>query len=117
MGEQLPQPETLDTIQLDGRSLSQWHAYLTTDETGADAGHLTVPCSRYGRTSDECAYWAIALEIIYVEANGEDHHTTAALDYLMELVVNDHDDPAELVRDYGYCLPGALVEVLELPDE
>jgi hypothetical protein len=42
MGEQLPQPETLDTIQLDGRSLSQWHAYLTTDETGADAAVTPV---------------------------------------------------------------------------
>jgi hypothetical protein len=59
-----------------------------------------VPCSRYGRNSEECAPVAVALCEIIAEANYEDI-TRDALDHAMGLVVNDHDDPMELIRSHG----------------
>jgi hypothetical protein len=72
---------------------SQAIAYLTKD--GANLG---VPCSRYGRTSAECAPVAYKVATIYRDLNGE-AITVELLDYLMGLVVNDHDDIEEIIID------------------
>lgn len=65
-----------------------------------DAGHLLVPCSRYGRTSAECAPVAWRLAYLVARECGEPI-TTDDLDYAMGLVVNDHDDVAYIVREHG----------------
>jgi hypothetical protein len=77
-------------------------AYLTTDRaTGADTGHLSVPCSRYGRNGADCA--PVAWRVAYLVARETNEEiTTEALDYAMGLVVNDHDDVTYLVRNYGH---------------
>lgn len=76
-------------------------AYLTTDQaTGEPTGHLVVPCSRYGRTAQECA--PVAWRVAYLVARETGEPVTAAdLDYAMGLVVNDADDVIYLVRQYG----------------
>lgn len=75
--------------------------YLTTDaETGEDTGHLSVPCSRYGRNSADCAPVAWRLAYLTARESGEEV-TLDGLDHAMGLVVNDHDDVAYMVREYG----------------
>ena len=77
-------------------------AWLTTDpETGEDTGHLGAPCSRYGRNGRECAPVAWRLAYLLARETGE---TVSAygLDYAMGLVVNNHDDVAYMIRQYGH---------------
>jgi hypothetical protein len=77
-------------------------AYLTTDpDTGEDTGHLSVPASRYGRNSADCAPVAWRVAYLLARETGEGI-TTESLDYAMSLVVNDHDDVAWLVNSYGH---------------
>jgi hypothetical protein len=76
--------------------------YLTHDqETGEDTGYLSVPCSRWGRNSAQCAPVAWDLHLIYCEANGEPDDERVLLDFLMGLVVNDHDDVGTLLWEHG----------------
>ncbi len=65
-----------------------------------DAGHLRC-FSRYGRTSRECAPVAWRLAYITAREIGDDI-TPENLDYAMSLVVNDHDDVAYMIREYGH---------------
>ena len=77
-----------------------------------------VPCSRYGRNSEDCAPVAFALAEIVADANG-DEITEDALDYAMGLVVNDHDDVLSLISEHGTEEHRALVADLlddEAPD-
>lgn len=70
-------------------------AYLT-----LDGPHLACPCSRYGRTSEDCAPVAWRLAYLLARERGE-RLTFDELDYAMGLVVNDHDDVAYIIRTYG----------------
>jgi|GEM_PF-6299519 len=80
---------------------SEGIAYLTTDpETGEDTGHLRTPCSRYGWNGADCA--PVAWRYAYLVAREiGDQVTTDHLDHAMELVVNNHDDVAHIIRNYG----------------
>jgi hypothetical protein len=69
-------------------------AFLTQD------GNLAVPCSRYGRDSEDCAPVAWRVAYLVARETGE-AITEESLDYAMSLVVNDHDDVAYMVRTYG----------------
>lgn len=110
--------ETLDTWRLGERSLAEWHSYLCTDhESGEPTGHLIVPASRYGRFTNEVAWFPIAAVIIYEHANGPDEDVAGSLDALMEMAVNDHPDLEQLLKDYAYALPECLREHVELEDE
>lgn len=75
-------------------------AYLTNN--GED-GHLRVPCSRYGRSTAECAPVAWRLAYLLARETGE-AITVESLDYAMGLVVNDHDDVAYIIRNYGHII-------------
>lgn len=66
-----------------------------------DSGWLHVPCSRYGSTSRECAPVAWRVAYLLAKECGEEI-TEESLDYVMGLVVNDHDDPAYIVNQYGH---------------
>lgn len=63
-------------------------------------GNLAVPCSRYGRNTLECSpvAWRLAY-LIARESNGVLHRED--LDHAMSLVVNDSDEVAYIVRNYG----------------
>lgn len=107
--------DTLDNVELNGRSLKHWYGVLTTDlDTGEPQRHLATPCSRYGRTSGSCAWWAIAMELIFMECNGPGGDTAEALDQWMSAVVNDHDDVATVVAEHVWRLPACLVEMLDV---
>lgn len=118
--EHEPQPpnDPLDTELLHGQSLRTWHRVLTHDANGEPTGHLTAPTSRYGRNGDECAYWALACEMVYLEVNGEnrDEDPRIALDFYMGLVVNDHQDVLDVILNYWYAVPEALREYLDYED-
>jgi len=90
---------------------------MTIDEAiaflSADGGR--VPCSRYGFDSASCAPWAVACHLIYIDCNGAPDDDYASLDYYMGLVVNDHDDIADLIREHGHALVGT--ELAYLVDE
>lgn len=78
-------------------------AYLT-----ADNGR--VPCSRYGYDSESCAPVAWRVAELIADANGEPI-TADDLDFVMDLVVNDHDDPEYILREYSGTLEDlALLE-------
>lgn len=73
---------------------AELYAYLV-----ADGESLRVPCSRYGATSAECA--PVALSAMYALRHeiGREDDTFATLDWLMGLVVNDHDDIEHLLAE------------------
>jgi hypothetical protein len=106
MSESFPEQETLSTIELHGRSLQHWIDWLSRDPG-------QVPCSRYGRYSDECAPYAVAAEWAFVSNCGDDHEGQIALDWLMGLTVNDHDDIAYMIREHGQHIPQALRDCLD----
>lgn len=70
-------------------------AYLMSD------GDLRVPCSRYGRWTSDCAPVAWRVAYLVARETGEPI-TRAHLDHAMGMVVNDHDDVAYMVREYGH---------------
>jgi hypothetical protein len=112
-----PQP-TLETFELHGRSLQAWQHWLCTDQsTGEPMGNDRVSASRYGSTGADCAWWAIAAEIVYVAASGADDDPEVSLDHLMRLAVNNHDDITSLVYDNWYALPDCLKEMLGSRDD
>lgn len=116
MSEHLPHNPEQEPHLISGRTVEDWAKFLTTHD-GEPAGHLAAPGSRYGRTADECAPWAIALLAIY-EANGtEPEEAEAVIDGAMSAVVNDHEEVAELIREYKYLLPPELAEELEIGDD
>ena len=58
-----------------------------------------VPCSRYGRTSQECAVVAALVDAI-IEADTHSARSAASATEIMGHVVNDSDDPAvTIVKD------------------
>ena len=61
-----------------------------------EEGNLRVPCSRYGNDSESCAAVAYDATVAYLDATGE-AMTNSLLDYIMGLVVNNHDDIAHLL--------------------
>jgi hypothetical protein len=63
-----------------------------------------TPGSRYGRDATDCAPWAVACHLIYVDANGEEGEVSDSLDYYMGLAVNDSDGVEELVREHYHVL-------------
>ena len=71
-------------------------AHLTRD--GADS-HLAC-FSRYGSRTDECAPVAWRVAFLVARETGEPV-TTEDLDHAMGLVVNDHEDVAYMIRQYG----------------
>ncbi len=62
-------------------------------------GNLRVPCSRYGRDTAECAKVAYAADVICSAETTGGPVTESSLDYMMGLVVNDHDDVEYLIRE------------------
>lgn len=71
-------------------------AHLTNN--GEDS-HLAC-FSRYGHRTDECAPVAWRVAFILARETGEPI-TADALDYAMGLVVNDREDVAYMIREYG----------------
>lgn len=87
-----PEPSA---VWLTPEYLAAWE-FLT-----AEGPELAVPCSRYGRTSAECAPIAYAAAVIVAAESAGEAPTNDELDYMMGLVVNDHPDPSYLIRAYG----------------
>ena len=63
-------------------------------------GDLRVPCSRYGSSTFDCSPVAYRAAVILARETGEPL-TLDSLDYVMGLVVNDHDDVEYLLENYG----------------
>lgn len=117
---QLKDPDPLATYELHYRTLRGWHLWLTMDpDTERFTGEDLVPCSRYGRTGNDCAYWAIACECIYVDANGrnDDDDPREAMDFYMSLAVNDSDEVLDLVRENWHAVPDVLKPYLEYDED
>jgi hypothetical protein len=85
---------------------------LTHDEDGNPTDHLLVPCSRYGRSGDQCAWWAIALGFVYQYGCGDPDDPGAAMDGYMGLCVNGQDGVAELLREFLYAVPPGVIAQL-----
>lgn len=87
-----------DAVELEERAPKRAEGleYLT-----ADGPHLAVPCSRYGRDSEDCA--PVAWRVAYLVAREQGEPITFDdLDWAMGLVVNDHDDVKYMVNAYGH---------------
>ncbi len=83
------------------------HAYLI-----KDGANLRVPCSRYGRNTEDCSWWAIACQQIFDNCNGQDDDTKEGLDYYMGLAVNDSDTMAEFVYENRYAVTRTVLRHL-----
>lgn len=115
MSELQPTSETIDTYLIGTRTMAEWHAWLTHDQrTGRDSSDDAVPCSRYGTTAAQTAWWAIALGAVYQHGNGPADDDEAAMDWYQELAVNDADDVLTLVKDFEYVLPADLKQRIDL---
>lgn len=98
--------------QVEGRTLTMWHRFLTTRD-GEPTGHLETPGSRYGSTSNECAWWAVAALNAFDEYVDELEADLVAED-LMGLAVNNHESIAELVGESEHLLPQWLKDELDI---
>lgn len=89
--------EDFDPFSVDGyEAMVNW---LSRD------GDLRTPCSRYGYSTSGCVDWAIAVLYIYIDANGSpDAPISDFLEHAIGLVVNDHDDPLNLVIDHSHVI-------------
>lgn len=65
-----------------------------------EADWLFVPCSRYGGSTGQCALVAWRVAYLVSRETGE-AITLDHLDHAMFMVVNNHDDVAYMVRQYG----------------
>lgn len=77
-----------------------------------DDGNMRVPCSRYGHDTISCIPITFAVVTIMAQETGEPV-TTEGIDHIMGLVVNDHEDPDYIIRNYGreYGFnPGTLLD-------
>lgn len=102
-------PTELDTYEIGGRSLRQWFDWLTTDrDTGQYAGYLDVPCSRFGTTAADCAWWTLAFQCAYVEASGELDDPEASMHEAMGWCVNDSTEVAGLIAEYWSAIPQSI---------
>jgi hypothetical protein len=113
-----PRRSALETYIVDGRSLAEWHTYLTTDkETGNTTRYDLTPGSRYGDTADECAWWAIAAHSAFTYFLGstgrEPDPPEESVEICMYLAVNDDRTLGNLVWEYRGVLPPELVDMLD----
>lgn len=90
----------METIELYTDERDAGLDYLTHDADHHYTGDLLAPCSRYGRTGQECAAFAWAAATIIAQETGE-MITGELLDQCMSLAVNDHDDIQNLIFDHG----------------
>ena len=79
----------------DGTRLQRKDAIAKLSE---DGGY--VPCSRYGRNSEDCAWYAWEAFKVFARENGDDSWET--LDHMMSLAVNDSDEIAYLINRYNH---------------
>lgn len=70
--------------------------------------HLRVPCSRYGSTTDEVAWYAVCAEYAYNHVLGYDSDPAVGLEFMMGLAVNDSPEIATVIHDTYPDLPHAL---------
>lgn len=108
-------PAGVDECQLDGRSLREWHEWLTETRLAAQALHPSARRRRHRPAPEESAWLAIALELIYLEAYGTDPNVEGGLKHYLELVHHGSPYIEGLVQDYGYCLPGSLKPLIGWP--
>jgi hypothetical protein len=102
----------LDTYRICGRSLNEWHTWLT---TYPGTGWQRTPGSRCGRDTNSAAWWAIAAHTAYAYATGQGWgpaETEDSMKYMMGLAVNDDASVVELVREMKHILPTELVFIL-----
>ena len=85
--------ETLTYVDSDGDEQSV-REYIERDTGDA-------PGSRYGTRADQWAPVALAAVAVFQHETGE-ADTTDSIDGIVSLVVNDSDDIATLLRDYGH---------------
>jgi hypothetical protein len=111
-GERAPEPESLDNYLLAGKSLHQWRGWLTVNHTtGANESHKRTPGSRYGRTSDECAWYVLAATVAYTESADYPNSFSAVeitMDTCQSLAVNDSPEVAEMIVDSWHVIPECL---------
>ena len=101
-------------IEMAGQYARDWEAHTGSPETvtvpitkRAEGiayllmnGNLAVPCSRYGRDTASCALVAWRLHHLLCRETGA-QYSIPQLDHNMGLVVNDHDDVAYIIKNYG----------------
>jgi hypothetical protein len=69
-----------------------------------NAGHLTAPGSRYGRTAADIAPY------VYRVARAKRNTSESMLDHLMRMAVNDSETPQRWLRQYAQALSGADID-------
>jgi hypothetical protein len=108
--------EELDDLELDGRTLREWHDWLTRSVSGARSQHPSSSRRRSrSRPLEQRAWLAIALELIYVDAYGADDNVPGALRHYLDFAEHSWGEAEVLVSDYAHRLPVSLKSVLQGP--
>jgi hypothetical protein len=103
------EPRPSEAHLLHGHPIEYWYTWLTTNTaTGESHAHLATPVSRYGKTTGDVAWWAVAAEYAYTTVCGDESDGEAGLHYMMSLSVNDSHEIADLIHDTWRDLPKTL---------
>lgn len=117
MSEYYPEPNELDRYEVGGRSLKEWHFYLTTGPDGLYDGDSLIPASRYATTGEQAAWWCLAFQCAYVDAHGEVEDPEASFEEAMSWVVNDNGDVADLVAEFWHAVPESVKQHIGEEDD
>lgn len=79
----------------------KWRAEECPNCEGTNRAPWLKCFSQYGATSSECAVVAWRLAYLMARETGQEIDLDT-LDHAMSMVVNDHDDVAYMVRNYGH---------------
>lgn len=106
--------------QFMGESLDHWHRQAVTGPTRDEfEPHLATPCSRYGRTAGDVAWYAVAALVVVEDEAGLENQTEAIieLEFCMGWAVNDHPGIAQMLTRSWTVLPEELTEHLASYEE
>lgn len=112
-----PRVEIYEQAVILDRTAEEWHTQLTTNEDGESTGHLATPASRYGRNSQECAWYAVAALAAYSADAHEPEGADAFLEYVMRRVVNDDEEVATFLREHQERIPEEVRQLINIQEE
>lgn len=114
MERQPSSPDPLEELEISGQSVASWHAWLCTTPEGEYRPDLGTPGSRYGRSSNDTAWYALSAAFLAEEISGViPDDPEAAMDFAMSLSVNDYPSIAQIINDHWDRLPSALQDMLD----
>ena len=109
--EQEQQPDPLYELtynRIVGQPLTYWHDFMSCDHDGNFQPDLPVEGSRYGRTNEEVAWFALAAQWIIDCVKGPRDNPVEAMEAAMVSAVNDDPDLYWVIVEHWDVMPSAI---------